>query len=95
MRLHPKLSELYREKVQGLSESLADPAIRTPALEVIRGLIERVTVYAGEDGGVSLELDGVLASMIEAAQPGALRGVGAGSVKVVAGRGFEPLTFRL
>ena len=54
-----------------------------------------MTVYAGEDGGVSLELDGVLASMIEAAQPGALGGVDAGSVDLVAGRGFEPLTFRL
>ncbi|WP_308124573.1 zinc ribbon domain-containing protein [Maritalea mobilis] len=95
VRLHPNLSELYRKKVAHLSSSLANPEIRTLALEIIRGLIDRVTVHAEADGNVVLELEGALSAMIEAAQPGALGCVDHGSVKVVAGVGFEPTTFRL
>ena len=95
VRLHPGLSELYRKKVTELSESLGDPEIRTPALEILRGLIDRVTVHASAAGGVTLELEGALTAMVEAAQPGALRDVDESSVKVVAGVGFEPTTFRL
>lgn len=45
VRLHPNLSELYRRKVAELTGTLADPEIRTPALETICGLIEAVTVH--------------------------------------------------
>ena len=41
-RLHPNLAELYRRKVADLQTALADPATRTEALEILRGLIERV-----------------------------------------------------
>ena len=34
--LHPNLSELYRRKVEGLRESLDDPAIRQEAIELLR-----------------------------------------------------------
>ena len=92
---HSSLSDLYRRKVAQLADSLRDPAIRPAALETIRNLIEAVTVYIGEDGNVTLALDGALSAMIDTSQPGVLRGVDAGSVKVVAGTGFEPVTFRL
>ena len=95
VRLHPGLSELYRKKVAELSASLADSAIRGQALEIIRGLVTSVTVRVGLSGDVTLELEGAITAMIEAAQPGALCDVSAGSVKVVAGVGFEPTTFRL
>jgi site-specific DNA recombinase len=95
VRLHPNLSELYRRKVTELAETLADPLIRTPALEVVRGLIERVTVRLDADGAVTLDLEGALTAMLSLAQPGAVRDLDACSVKVVAGVGFEPTTFRL
>ncbi|OBY28273.1 hypothetical protein A9D60_24980 [Leisingera sp. JC1] len=44
VRFNPNLSELYRKKVAELSATLADPEVRTEALETVRGLIERVVV---------------------------------------------------
>ena len=85
VRLHPNLSELYRRKVTELAATLNDPAIRTPALETVRGLIERVTVHMDDSDAVTLELDGALTAMLELAQPGALRDGEACSAKVVAG----------
>ena len=41
-RLHPNLAELYRRKVADLQTALADPNTQTEALEIPRGLIERV-----------------------------------------------------
>ncbi len=101
VRLHPGLSEVYRRKVTELAATLADPAIRSQALEVIRGLIRSVTVHATA-AGVTLELEGALAAMLELARnaeskPGEELAEAdvARSVEVVAGVGFEPTTFRL
>ena len=41
-RLHPNLAELYARKVETLHQSLSDPAIRHEALEVLRGLIDKI-----------------------------------------------------
>jgi site-specific DNA recombinase len=101
VRLHPNLAAIYRRKVAELAAALTDPEIRPQALETIRELITRVTVRDGTDGLV-LELEGALTAMIGLAQnakspPGG--GLDDGlvdrSVKVVAGTGFEPVTFRL
>ena len=80
-----------------------DETTRTEATELLRGLIDRVVLHPGERGP-EIELVGDIARMVEltlprdrnaardgAALPDAFRR----SVKVVAGRGFEPLTFRL
>ena len=95
LRLHPNLSELYRQKVADLAATLDDPAIRTPALEAVRGLIEGVTVQADTGGTVTLVLDGARSAMLELAQPGSVRALCGSSVKLVAGAGFEPAAFRL
>jgi DNA invertase Pin-like site-specific DNA recombinase len=101
VRLHPNLAAIYRRKVAELAAALADPEIRPQALETIRGLITRVTVRDSAEG-LALELEGALTAMIGLAQnakspPGG--GLDDGlvdrSVKVVAGTGFEPVTFRL
>jgi len=94
VRLHPQLSEIYRRKVEELSETLVDPDIRPIALETIRGLIDAVTVHELEDG-VRIDLDGAITALVGLAQPEAEAFLGGGSVKVVAGVGFEPTTFRL
>ncbi|WP_253276957.1 recombinase family protein, partial [Ruegeria sp. 6PALISEP08] len=67
VRLHPNLSELYRSKVADLAQALSDPAIRTGALEIIRSLIERVSVEHTNEG-VQIELEGALSAMIGLAQ---------------------------
>jgi site-specific DNA recombinase len=99
--LHPNLAELYRRKVEALHQTLRDPVTRDEALGLIRGLIEQVIVHPSADGP-ELELVGEIASMVALAQaqaPGSggpdVLGAYRSSVKVVAGRGFEPLTFRL
>jgi hypothetical protein len=94
VRLHPQLSELYRQKVEDVSQTLADPEIRPMALETIRGLISAVTIHETSDGP-RITLDGAITALVGLAQPGADAVINTGSVKVVAGVGFEPTTFRL
>jgi site-specific DNA recombinase len=62
-RLHPNLAELYRKKVASLQDALVDPATKTEALEILRGLIDRVSVTAGENG-FTIELVGEIANMV-------------------------------
>ena len=77
---------------------------------VRRGLIEQVAVTPREGGGFEVELVGEIAGMVEVAMSGAAAGgtnanaalgraafddLTRRSVKVVAGTGFEPVTFRL
>ncbi len=85
--------------------ALADPASRTEATEIIRSLIARVDIHALEAAGFEIELIGEIARMIEVASGSGtqktaplgtvVRGLSERSVKVVAGTGFEPVTFRL
>jgi site-specific DNA recombinase len=96
VRLHPNLAELYREKVAELHRALADPESRTEALELIRSLIDCVELHpAGK--GFRIELVGEIANMIKLSTGAESLGsdVARASVKVVAGVGFEPTTFRL
>ena len=103
--LHPNLAELYRRKVQVLHDNLNDPDCRTEAAEILRSLIEGIRVRNLDDG-IEIELVGEITNMIETAQTADLKGEAASkeaaslknyrsSVKVVAGAGFEPATFRL
>jgi hypothetical protein len=61
--LRPNLAGLYRRKVAELHTPLADPELRAEALELIRGLIERIDLYPAEDG-FRVELVGEIANMI-------------------------------
>ena len=100
LRLHPNLGQVYRRKVEELGEALRDPAIHDEALEILRGLVDRLVVHFGDSGGLEVELVGDIARMVELGSGGerkkaALDERAACSVKVVAGIGFEPMTFRL
>jgi site-specific DNA recombinase len=101
--LHPNLAEIYRDRVTRLHEAFTDETTRTEATDLLHGLIDRVLLHPGEHGP-EIELVGDIAGMVELTLPNdgnAAReraAVSDGfrcSVKVVAGRGFEPLTFRL
>jgi site-specific DNA recombinase len=94
--LHPRLADVYREKVARLHGALSQPADRAEALEILRSLIDKIVVRPVDDR-FELELVGEIANMV-ALVPGA---EGArnepyrSSVKVVAGEGFEPPTLGL
>jgi site-specific DNA recombinase len=96
IRLHPNLSELYRQKVAELHVALTDPELHDEALEIVRSLIERVELHPAE-GGFRVELIGEIANMLalSAGTESANSEIARASVKVVAGVGFEPTTFRL
>jgi hypothetical protein len=89
-RLHPNLSELYRRKVEGLQAALVDPATQTEALEIFRGLIERVSVRHTENGA-EVELVGEIANMVtlSAGTESVSQEPYRSSVKVVAGARYE------
>ena len=97
VRLHPDLPELYRRKVVQLREALADPAIRDEAVDLLRGPLSKVTVQPGE-GHVDLVVEGALTAMRDlgnGSRAEAFASCSGSTVKVVAGAGFEPATFRL
>jgi site-specific DNA recombinase len=97
-RFHPRLAELYQDKVARLHVALAEADERDEALEILRGLIERVVVRpSATDRSFEIELVGEIANMV-ALLPGAESAVQdpyRSSVKVVAGEGFEPPTLGL
>jgi hypothetical protein len=92
LRLHPKLPAVYRAKVDKLSTALADPAIRDEAAEIIRSLIDVVSVAPSQEG-IDVEVRGEISKLIRLADQKTEQNQC--SVKVVAGAGFEPTTFRL
>ena len=97
VRLHPNLAQVYRAKVERLHVALADPGLRDEALGILRGLIERVVIHPADEG-LQVEIVGEIVKMVELglnAKQAALPKEAACSVKVVAGAGFEPATFRL
>ena len=111
VRLHPQAAEIYRRKVAELERSLNAPEIRHEAGEALRELIEKVvlTPDATAPDSLAATLHGDLAVILALAMAPErdrrpLAGEGATSpgtavsgnlLSVVAGRGFEPLTFRL
>jgi hypothetical protein len=44
------LAKVYRQKVAGLKDALADPATQTEALEILRDLVERVAARHVKEG---------------------------------------------
>ncbi len=100
VRLHPNLPALYRSKIEKLADALNEPATAAEAGDILRGLIERV-VLTPVGAGLRAELYGDFATIAALAEGPVLRDKNPGSVvepgllSVVAGRGFEPLTFRL
>ncbi len=105
VRLLPNLADAYRQKVADLSAALYAEETRAEAFEIVRSLIDKVLIHEGKDGKVQIELIGDIAAMVEVALEPEQQKTARGravfgdrekrSVKVVAGTGFEPVTFRL
>jgi site-specific DNA recombinase len=98
--LHPDLGRLYREKVGQLTAAFQDDALKAQAFERLRALIEAV-VLTPEDGDLAIDLRGELASILSLCAGAETQKVSAVvtdevlQIKMVAGTGFEPVTFRL
>ena len=73
VRLHPNLSEIYRQKVDNLTEALNTEDTRQEAGEIIRGLIDEIRLVPDGDD-LRIHLKGELAEMLALsanAKPGA------------------------
>jgi site-specific DNA recombinase len=101
--MHPQLANLYRERVAALHEALRDPATKDEAFGIIRTLIDEVRLVP-TNGKLQIEIRGALAGILALSSnnPKASRLNSESSasvlfeqVKLVAGPGFEPGTFRL
>jgi site-specific DNA recombinase len=56
--VHPKMGNRYREEIGRLREALNNPSCRTEAAEIIRGLIEKITLTpCVKDGRKTHEID--------------------------------------
>ena len=92
LRVHPRLPELYRAKVEKLAKSLSEPDIRDEAATLLRELIDTVSVSPMKNGW-EVKIKGEVGRMVNLAEGKTEQNQC--SVKVVAGVGFEPTTFRL
>ncbi len=96
--IHPNLAEVYRRKVAALHEALQCDDTRLEAAEIIRSLVDEI-VLTPEHGELRIdlkgELAGILAMSTDSKKPAAAVRDGFEQIKLVAGGGFEPPTFRL
>ncbi len=98
LALMPNLAESYRRSVVQLGAALRGDAIeQEQARQALRALIDQIVASPAPDKrGVALEIRGRFAQMIDLAnEKSAPRGTPDCMSKVVAGTGFEPVTFRL
>ena len=89
VRLHPNLAQVYRRQVERLQDALNEPEIWDEALQILRGLVERVSISPAENG-LEVEIVGEIAKMVELgienkAKRATLDETMTRSVKVVAG----------
>ena len=101
--LHPNMAHYYRDQIAQLREALADEHAQAGAADIIRKLVDKVVLMpvADEEGRKSLTIDlhghlaGILSLATKAKRPLGESGLEVGYTKLVAGTGFEPVTFRL
>ncbi len=94
---HPELLRLFERNVRELCETLNNESIRGKASEILSTIIESVTIYPHGEHGPEAEVVAKVSNMISFATNtnAAPRGGDYSSTAVVAGTGFEPVTFRL
>ena len=99
-RLHPNLAEIYRQKVARLRDELAREETHVQAAGALRDLIECVRLVP-ENGKLEIELVGELAAILSLCEEqrsgirNPRRRAAGVQETMVAGAGFEPVTFRL
>ena len=77
---------------------LAAPDTRHEAADILRGLIEAIELHPATAGYEILlrgDLAGILRLAVDGEKPATVSGGGLSQMALVAGTGFEPVTFRL
>ncbi|MCG7509065.1 recombinase family protein [Mesorhizobium sp. IRAMC:0171] len=96
--LHPAMAQQYRMRVLNLYEALQHDSEekRMEAAEIIRSLVEDINLKP-ENRKIAIEVRGDLAGilMLSVQTKNPAGKAGSSQVKLVAGVGFEPTTFRL
>ena len=100
--IHPNMATTYRDQVTSLHDALNDEARRTEAVDIIRSLVDKIVLTpATIDGKDTLAIDlhghlaGILTLTGKTKKPLSESDFSVESIKLVAGAGFEPATFRL
>jgi site-specific DNA recombinase len=97
--LHPNMANYYRQQVENLAEALNSEENSTEAADLIRTLVDRITLTPNKQGKLDIDLFGDLAGILSLAankkRPLDESDRSVRQVKMVAGAGFEPATFRL
>ena len=91
------MSIIYRDKVAALHRLLETPDTKDEAMAAIRSLIDRI-VLTPEADQLRVDLHGEIAGILrlcDASKKPAEISDGLAQLKLVAGVGFEPTTFRL
>jgi site-specific DNA recombinase len=94
---HSALLQLFDEKVGRLREMLDTETVRGEAAEILSTLIESVTIYPESPHGSEAEVVAKVLDLMAFAtnDNAAPKGGVSSSIPLVAGTGFEPVTFRL
>lgn len=99
--VYPSMARLYEAKVEALYETLDREQDRTEAVEIIRSLVESITITPKDDR-LEIHLIGDLAGILRLAsedrqtkKPPFGGGFEDMQLKLVAGAGLDPATFRL
>jgi site-specific DNA recombinase len=100
--IHPAMAKVYRDQVSQLCEALNEDNRRAEAVDLIRSLVDKIVLTPAEIGGKkTLEIDlhghlaGILSLGAQTKKPLTESDFSVESIKLVAGVGFEPTTFRL
>ena len=98
--IHPNMGKVYRRQVDSLATSLNSDGSRAEAADILRGLIERIVVTPDLlTGTPQISLEGNLAGILSLCQTtksaALVSQADVQQIKLVAGVGFEPTTFRL
>ena len=92
--LHPNMADYYRRQVAALAEALNAEENRAEAADVIRSLVDRITLSPNAEGKLDIDLYGDLAGILTMAankeRPLDESDPSVQQVKMVAGVGFEP-----
>jgi len=97
--LHPNMAAQYRKQVANLAQVLNREENRSEAAALLRSLVDRIELRPNQQGKLEIDLYGDLAGILTLAgkkdRPLDQNDQSVQQVKMVAGVGFEPTTFRL
>jgi site-specific DNA recombinase len=97
---HPMLRRRFEERIRSLRESLSDPDNRSAVANVLSELIEEIVIHPASAGvepeaEVAASLSKLVSFANAESRPPVRDRLSKSAIKVVAGTGFEPVTFRL